>query len=149
MFYLRFFSSFCILFMLVFVNFVFEAVWVNQGFLNAWQVVFFIFTGIFVNINLLNEYRIQNFMNSPDHRWARAKEIHKKFENRFPVDSTALIINFEYTELEWLMINDLFVGERVAFLKNRIALFYFGGKQDGVRMKKMLLETYSDRKSVV
>ena len=43
-------------------------------------------------------------MNSPDHRWIRAKEIHKKFENRFPVDSTALIINFEYTELEWLMI---------------------------------------------
>ncbi len=118
-FYLRFFSSFCILFMLVFVNFVFEAVWVNRGFLNAWQVIFFIFTGIFININLLNEYRIQIFMNSPDHRWIRAKEIHKKFENRFPVDSTALIINFEYTELEWLMINDLFVGERVAFLKDR------------------------------
>lgn len=125
-FYLRYFSSFCVLFMLVFFNFIVNS-FLNrddeeksQVTLKILQTLFTLTVCAFTLFNSLTEYRISNFLIEPDFRWKKAKEIHKKFGGIFEENSRALIINFDNDQLEWLMINGVFTGEMVTFVRERM-----------------------------
>lgn len=125
-FFLRYFSSFSVLFMLIYFNFVVDSILScqknaeNSRLMTIFQTMFALLIVIFVSFNSLNEYRVSHFFVNPDYRWKKAKEIHQKFDGVFDVNSRALIINFDNDELEWLMINSVFTGEGVTFVRERM-----------------------------
>lgn len=125
-FFLRYFSSFSVLFMLIYFNFVIDLILScqknaeNSRLMTIFQTMFALLIVIFVSFNSLNEYRVSHFFVNPDYRWKKAKEIHQKFDGVFDVNSRALIINFDNDQLEWFMINSVFTGEGVTFVRERM-----------------------------